>query len=304
MKKELIVCADDFGFTRGVNKGIVECFKNGILRSASLMANGAALEHAVELAATVPELDLGIHLCINDLSPLCPELVGKELVNDNGRYFSSFSKVVKKLIVQPRVADKIKEEFRSQIEFLLSRNVRLSHINSHKHIHIYPQLWQIVIDLAGEYKIPFVRYPLEKMQRLYKSVLKRRKGRKKTARDFVFFSAFFLFFFMHYQSVKLSISSGELCCHIPDFFYGLYDTGFLDEDTMADMAGAIRPGINEFMCHPGYIDNELLNLPTRLIYSREKEVDLLCSSTVKEVLEENDVCITSFQAVLQKGHRA
>src|ERR1700691_5844034 len=62
--KRLIVNADDFGFTRDVNEGIIETHRNGILTATTLMANGAAFDHAVALARENPSLDVGCHLVL------------------------------------------------------------------------------------------------------------------------------------------------------------------------------------------------------------------------------------------------
>jgi len=62
--KLLIVNADDFGFTRDVNEGIVHAHRQGILTASTLMATGPAFEHAVELARANPGLDVGVHLVL------------------------------------------------------------------------------------------------------------------------------------------------------------------------------------------------------------------------------------------------
>ena len=283
----------------GINRGIGDCCRNGILKSAALVANGAALDHAIDLAGSLPDLDVGVHLCLNDLAPLGTGPVPAELIDDNGMFFPSFSRVVNKLMIHPGLYHWIKGEFRRQIECLLSKGVHLSHLNSHKHIHIFPPLWHIVSNLAEEYKIPFVRYPLENVQRLYQLFLDQKKGRKKTAGEFVFLSAFFLFFSMHRQGERALAPFKKPFFRVPDSFYGLYHTGFLNKQTLADIAGNIRPGINELMCHPGYIDDELLQLPTRLTSSRKKEVALLCSPEIKNMFTENNIHITSFSECCQ-----
>lgn len=295
MKKRLIVCADDFGLTKGVNRGIVDCCKYGVLRSASLMANGAELEHAIELAGETPQLDLGIHLCLNDLSPLCSDPLLRNLVNKKGAFFSSYSRVIKKITLDPSLVSSIKGEFRCQIDHIMAKNIKPSHINSHKHLHIYPPLWKIVVELAKEYQIPYIRYPLEKISWSGRSSLNP-KGRRKTRtiNDLVFFSAFFLFFSMHLWAVRRSTTWLKLSVQIPDSFCGLFDTGNFDSQSVIDHVLNVKPGITELMCHPGYVDDDLRQLPTRLLKSRAKEVDLLCSPEIKQAIIDNDVEVTSF----------
>lgn len=257
------------------------------------MANGAALDHAIELSKGVPQLDLGIHLCLNDVTPICPEPVLRDLSNKDGTFFSSYSKVISKIITKPALVSKIKGEFRAQIEHLLFRDIKPSHINSHKHLHVFPSLWSVVGDLAREYQIPFIRYPLEEFQRLIQIFLNP-KGRKKTIKELLFFSAFFLFFFTHFKAVKQNRGFVESSIRIPDFFCGLYETGILDVQLVLDHIRNIKPGITELMCHPGYVDEDLRRFSTRLLDSRQKEADLLCSSVIMKAIKDNDVEVTSF----------
>lgn len=288
MEKQLIVCADDFGLTRGVNKGIIHCYKNGILRSASLMANAPALEHATELYRDAEGLDLGIHLCLNDLAPVCMDFSGI-LVDRHGMFFPKYLEVVKKIVLYPRLVDQIKGEFRCQIEYLLRRDVRLSHINSHKHLHILPPLWKIVSELAREYRIPFVRYPVEGIKNLSRVFFK--KGKKKNVKKLCFFSAFFLFYAL-YPQTKRKVSKEFI--KSADFFTGLYNTGFLDTPGFADCIKNLRPGITELMCHPGLVDDNLKKITTKLVLSREKEVEALCSPEVMQAVKINNIKVTSF----------
>ncbi len=67
--RRLIVNADDFGFTSGVNRAIVEANEHGIVTSSTLMANGPAFEEAVKLAKTVPNLSVGCHVVLIDGQP-------------------------------------------------------------------------------------------------------------------------------------------------------------------------------------------------------------------------------------------
>src|SRR5579863_6643091 len=68
--RRLIVNADDFGLTAGVNRGIVEAHAAGIVTSTTLMANSTAFDDAVQLARSSPTLSVGCHLVLIDGSPL------------------------------------------------------------------------------------------------------------------------------------------------------------------------------------------------------------------------------------------
>jgi len=288
LDKRLIVCADDFGLTLGVNNGIVDCYKNGILRSASLLANGPELDHAVELSREQPGLDLGIHLSLNDFAPVCPEIM-QDLLDGRGFFFSSYLKVIKKTCLIPGLGRRIRGEFRCQIEKILEKGVAPSHINSHKHLHLFPPLWKIVSGLAREYDIPYVRYPVERIENL--SWLLKHKGNRKFGRKLLFFGAFFLFFTLWHSH---GTSRSRKVVKSPDYFCGLYATGFLNEAVVSDLIKSMRPGLTELMCHPGYLDDDLKQCPTRLLHSRENEIAALCSARVKQAVKDCKVEVTSF----------
>jgi len=285
--KRLIVCADDFGLTKGVNNGIIKCFQKGILTSTSLMANGPKFRHALHLAEKNPGLDVGIHLTLTDLSPLRPYLI-KNLIKTNGKFFTSYLKVIKKILLKPTTLTQIEDEFRFQIEHILQKGIIPSHINSHKHIHIFPPIWKIVIKLAWVYQIPFIRYPLENFSNLKHIFFSgTRKNSYKVLPAYLLFDLFLKLVDTDTYNNKGNIKKS-------DFFCGLFDTGTLGTEQIIDHIQKLKTGTTELMCHPGYSDKDLLQLPTRLLNSREKELEALCSPEVKRAIQINNIKVISF----------
>ena len=137
--KYLITNADDFGFTRDVNEGIVHAYQRGILTATTLMATGAAFDHAVGLARENPELDIGVHLV----------LVGSE----------GYPATVASLVASLRRMQ-IYDELARQIGKVLDAGIRPTHLDTHKHTHLLPPVLEAVARLAEEFKIPWVRRPL------------------------------------------------------------------------------------------------------------------------------------------------
>jgi len=287
--KRLIVCADDFGLTKGVNNGIVQCFQKGILTSTSLMANGPNFIHALSLTEQNPGLDVGIHLTLTDLMPIRPFLI-KDLIGPDSKFFTNYLSVIKKIISKPNILGQIKDEFRAQIEYILQKGIIPSHINSHKHIHIFPPIWKIVLKLAREYRIPFVRYPAEKFYGLgYIFLNKKHQDRYKILLSYLFFVVFLKLF----DNCNKIRANSDI--KIPDYFCGLFDPGTLGTERIIAHIKKLSPGTTELMCHPGYLDKALLQLPTRLLISREKELKALCSPEVRQAIKNNKVMLTSFR---------
>jgi len=137
--KYLITNADDFGFTRDVNEGIVHAHRQGILTATTLMATGAAFDHAVGLARENPDLDVGVHLV----------LVGSE------GYPATVARLVASL---GRI--QIYDKLAGQISKILDAGIRPTHLDTHKHTHLLPPVLAAVARLAEEFKIPWVRRPL------------------------------------------------------------------------------------------------------------------------------------------------
>ncbi len=141
-RKLLIVNADDFGFTRGVNEGIVEAHRRGIVTATTLMTHGQAFDHAVELARTTPTLDVGVHLVLWPDGPL-PQRLPSFL-----RRAAAMS------------ATQIEQEFTSQMEKVLAAGLEPSHLDTHKHTHLLPRVMRAVVAVARRFAIAWVRRPL------------------------------------------------------------------------------------------------------------------------------------------------
>jgi predicted glycoside hydrolase/deacetylase ChbG (UPF0249 family) len=144
----LTINADDFGFARDVNAGIVEAHREGVLTSTTLMANGDAFEDAVNLAGDTPTLDMGCHLV---LVQGCSTLTGRPLP----------AKILQ--LVPMLMTGKLDAyaEFAAQIEKIVAAGIRPSHLDTHKHTHLLPKVFRAVVRLAQEYSIPYVRLPVD-----------------------------------------------------------------------------------------------------------------------------------------------
>lgn len=254
--KRLIINADDFGFTPDVNAGIVDAHVNGILTSTTLMANGDAFEDAVALAQATPTLDVGCHLVL---------VQGKSLLT--GRAFPETLREV--LIALARNQLDISAELRVQIEKIFAAGLRPTHLDSHKHTHAAPAVFRAVVQLAHEFRIPWVRVPVDAtlpMPAASKALL--RRFYKRMTRD--------------------------LDVHMTDHFLGFRLTGRLTEHTLSVALGALPDGTTELMCHPGYLRQDLAKAATRLKESRALELKALTSPAVRELLNESGVRLSPF----------
>lgn len=145
--RKLIVNADDFGLSPGVNRGIIRAHREGIVTSATLMVNMEAVAHAVALARTSPSLPVGIHLVFTAGRPLAEGV--DSLTGPDGRFLRGSA------LLDSARPDHLEREVRAQLAAFRSTGLPLSHIDSHHHVHQeIPALGQIVRRVAGELRVP------------------------------------------------------------------------------------------------------------------------------------------------------
>lgn len=258
--KQLVVNADDFGFTRDVNEGIVHACREGILTATTLMATGAAFDDAVTLARHNPALDVGVHLV----------LVGSP----------GFPPTVARLVQAIALRDiRIYDELASQVRKVLDAGVAPSHLDTHKHTHLLPPVLDAVARLADEFKIPWVRRPLDLPRHAAGVPWQTRLVSKS-------------FGFVRRRFHRVLASHG---CAATDHFAGFQMTGRYDAAELAALIRSLPDGITEFMCHPGFCTDELRSARTRLKESRRRELDALTSPQVRAALDESNVKLVRYR---------
>ncbi len=258
--KRLIVNADDFGFTRGVNEGIVEAHRKGILTAATLMANRPAFEHAVQLARENPTLDLGCHLVLVQ-GPSLPDSVPELLWRIARHKIDVYS------------------EMKRQIEKILDAGIVPTHLDTHKHTHLAPPVLKAVARLSREFGIRWVRRPFD-------------FPISGIPAPFSVRATNFLVGLARKQSLRVLQVSG---CRTTDHFAGFQLTGRLRTPELLRTISILPGGLTEFMCHPGFFDVDLQNARTRLKQSREEELRALVDPRVREVLQARGVELTNYR---------
>jgi len=254
--RRLIINADDFGFNRDVNAGIVDAHRGGVLTSTTLMANGAAFYDAVTLAKATPTLDIGAHLVLVQGHSL---LNGKALPATPGQLLG----------VLARGGLNVYAELKAQIEKIRAAGLRLSHLDSHKHTHLVPGVFRAVVKLANEFGIPWLRLPLDTTFRFAK--LPCALGNR------------------YYRRLAAGTN-----IRMTDHFLGFELTGSLTEETLFRALQNIDEGTTEFMCHPGYLGDELKQSRTRLKESRLRELQALTSPRIRELINAQGIELSSF----------
>ncbi|PHA01295.1 chitin disaccharide deacetylase [Bacillus pseudomycoides] len=151
----LIVNADDFGLTRGVNYGIIDAHVNGLVNSTTMMMNMPGVEHAVQLAKEYKTLGVGVHLVLTEGKPLLSDV--PSLIKEDGSFHSQHA--IRKENIDPHDAER---EWTAQIDKFLSYGLTPTHLDSHHHVHALPILHDVLKRLAEKYKISARRLKLDR----------------------------------------------------------------------------------------------------------------------------------------------
>lgn len=265
--KRLILNADDFGLTPGVNRAIAELHHAGALTSATLMATGAAFDDAVALARATPTLGVGCHVVLTDGVPVLPPSEIPSLLGPDGKSFRpKLGDFYLAALSGKLNEDEIAREAHAQIARLQHAGIALTHLDTHKHTHILPQVARPLLSVAERAGIGAVRNPFEESwsRSLGHPAWKRRLElallhplRKK------------------FEAIP-QIRSGAVAT--TDGTIGMSATGSLDHSTLDAILAHLPPGTWELVCHPGYNDRDLDAITTRLRETRNIERQALLAA--------------------------
>jgi predicted glycoside hydrolase/deacetylase ChbG (UPF0249 family) len=270
--KRLIVNADDFGLTHGVNRAIVACHQRGIVSSATLMATGACFDEAVALAASLPQLSIGCHIVLVDGEPLLPaNEVRSLLAPGTNRFYHSISEVLQAVVRGRFNADEVEAEAGAQLARLFRAGVEVSHFDAHKHTHMFPSILKPLLRAAAAHGVRTARNPFEApgvvslREALGHLTLLLRKAETTALRALL--RGHWL---RAVRSAGFQTTDGSL---------GVAATGTLDAARLHSMLMRVPDGTWELVCHPGYNDRDLAAVRTKLRESREVEMAALLSLT-------------------------
>ncbi len=268
MAPRLIINADDFGLTSGVNRAIAELHQANALTSATLMATGSAFEDAVAIARSQPTLGVGCHIVLTDGSPVSPPHTIPTLIGADGQNFRpsllDFVQALLRGIIRP---EDIERESLAQIQKLQRAGIQVTHVDTHKHTHLFPGVSRPLLNVLERTGIPAIRNPFEPTfaRRLDHAGIKRRLQLA-------------LLNCLRPAFVQLSqLRAANIVT--TDGTMGVSATGNLTSSTLSQILDALHPaGTFELVCHPGYNDADLDRIPTRLRSHREIEMQALLTA--------------------------
>jgi hypothetical protein len=250
MEKLLIVNADDFGLSKGQNYGVIEAFHYGVVSSTTAMVNSAHIQHAANLSQRYPGLQIGLHFVLTHGYPLTAM---PSLVNERGELGKWLWEKTESAQLD---LNEIHDELISQYDkFIAVFGKAPTHIDSHHHVHMLPQIYPLVEAFAQSQSIPL------------------RIGRQDVERQDIP---------LRYDHSTEWFDAG---------FYGeeISEALFLQVLERTDQRGAKSV---EMMCHPAFLDKTIL--ASKYCYPRLAEVEVLTSPGIKNAIAERGYRLGSF----------
>jgi predicted glycoside hydrolase/deacetylase ChbG (UPF0249 family) len=261
--RRLIVNADDFGLTNGVNRAIVELHLQGALTSTTLMARTGSTEEAIDEALKTPSMGVGCHVVLVDGQPVLPASEIPTLVDrKTGLFHAKLGAFLRRALLGKIRTAEIEAEAGAQIALIERRGLKLTHIDTHKHMHMFSTVLRPVLRAARTAGISAVRNPFEPtwscratpnaplIRRVEVNLLRRLEPP----------------FLRIVAEEGFKTTNGAL---------GVLATGTLDAATFHSLLEKVPPGTWELVTHPGFNDADLAHAHTRLLASREIEREAL-----------------------------
>lgn len=274
MSRHLVVTADDVGLHPGMTQGALEAHGRGIVTACSVVAGGRDFPRAVELLRDRPSLAVGVHLTLVGGRPLSPAAEVRSLVTRDGVFLPGFGAFLRRTCAGRIRPDEVERELRLQIEALLGAGLPVRHANGHQHLHVLPRVHEVVLRLAEEYGIGFVRTPIDRQPR--RVPLPRRLGVSGLAR---------LAKVAHRQAhhhPRVRVGDGTI---------GIALAGHLTVGRITELLPLVEQ-LTELVCHPG-VGERALAAEFRWGYQWETETRALCDPALRTAIREAGITLVS-----------
>ena len=282
MLKRLIVTADDFGLSSGVNHAVELAWQQGILTQTSLMAGSEAFDEAVQIAQRNPGLQVGLHLTLVQGRPvLAPEQI-PDLIGPDGCFPDNPVAVGMKLFFDPTLRLQLRAEIEAQINKVKQAGIQPTHIDGHLNIQMHPTVFALLIELMPLHGITSFRITRERLFRNLRHDRSRIMG--KTAERIIFGAL------SAHAVPSLRWHGIEYAAEVK----GILNSGRITEAYLLAVANELASGTTEIYLHPGCLPDDEVSrrMPG---YRHEQELAALLSPTVKQRLKELEISLCNYR---------
>lgn len=277
--RRLIINADDFGLHESINEGIITSYKGGCLTSTTIIAGGRAFDHAVSLAKQYPELGVGIHLTLVGNAPVALGNINTLLTTDR-MLLPTYREFAHKYFLGKISKDHIGYELRCQMQKVVGRGIKITHIDSHQHLHTLPGMAEVISDVARAFNINKIRIPSESIHYLGSLPFNVRRFIERAL--LTGFSSI-----AKYSYKKCSLEA-------PRHFFGMLAGGNMSREVLTHIIKTLPEGVSEIMVHPGK-DNQVLEQAFRWGYRWQDEMEALESKEILQAIKEQDIQLINYR---------
>ncbi len=236
--KTLIVNADDFGMSREVNEGVKKGVEAGVIKSVSVMVNMPYFNEAVLYLKKHQEVSVGLHLNLTEGMPISTSNQTSTLIREDGHFFHWIGFVINLLTRKVKYSE-VEVETNMQFEKLKRTGIKISHIDSHHHVHLYPSIFKLLIKFVKKNDI---KAPRCRPFRLSKLIFSLRKLRS--------FKQFIILFLCFIDS--RFFSNAKEYYDVEQIIDISWDPHF-NEKRFENLLKELPDGVTEVICHPAIL---------------------------------------------------
>lgn len=285
--KTLIINADDVGFSDAVNKAVERCYSSGVITGVSLAACGKAFREGVSMLKNLGKIEVGAHLTLTgQLEPCVRDVVSIRSLLKSERFFvKDYREFIARYFFKKINSEHVYLEFKSQIEKIRNEKLVLTHLDSHEHIHVLPGILKVVMRLAKEFRIPYIRIPLERLT---------------AARGAVTFKNIARHISLKLPAIraKSNVFRENLKCS--DFFLGHLYSGEINEKVMYFMIKNLKDGVTELAVHPSVKSLDFLRV-SPWFKNGPVELDVLLNGKWRDLLFSLKISLVPHSNLVKNG---
>ncbi|MGB2629704.1 MAG: ChbG/HpnK family deacetylase [Candidatus Omnitrophota bacterium] len=287
--KSLIINADDVGFSGPINEAVKACCLDGRITGVSVMASGPCFKEAAEMLKEIGKKDVGVHLTLTGNSFPCAGDRSKvsTLVGSDGKFPAGYKTFAFRYFLGKIGAREVRLELSAQIKRVLDEGLVVTHLDSHEHVHMFPEILDLTIRLSKEFGVPYIRFPRESPGIILKRF---------SVKDFA-----------RYASLAVFVSKGKgqitrAGVGRNDAFLGHFHAGRMDEGVFTFLLDRLSDGINEVAVHPSTSSGDFFR-ECPWYRNAEKEFDFLMNGRWKGRLEAEGIRLVSHKEALESVER-
>lgn len=242
--KKLIINADDVGLSDSVDEAVKRLYEKGAITGASLMPVGRRFPDASKMLKEIGKREVGVHLTLTgNFHPLSEGARVRSLLKRGGTFHSSYISLFFEYYTKRLVMYEVKSEFEKQIKRTLDEGFEVTHLDSHEHVHIFPDILRISLELAKKYDIPFIRVPLEPSEV---------KGKDFSIKDLLRYTG------LRHFALRARKEVHNLGLRTSEAFFGHFHAGRVNTEVLKFFAENLPGGVAELAIHPAVMSRELL----------------------------------------------